>query len=70
VHPGRAVSVGEAADSVDTGSLHDRAQQFAEHHLPLTAHKVINVHFLVGFWGQARIVPSHYDRYSGPENAD
>jgi hypothetical protein len=70
VYPGLAVSVGEAADSVNAGSLRDGAQQFAERNFSLAAHKVIDVHFLVSFYRQAGVVSSHDDLHSRTESAD
>src|SRR5208282_1102901 len=77
VHPALAVSVSasatsvrEATDPVDTRSLLDCSQQFAERDFPLAAHQIINVHFLVSFGSKAGVVPSHHDLHSRPESAD
>src|ERR1700730_807837 len=64
VCPAAFVAVGETANPIEAISPLEGTQQLPKSHLPLAAHNVIDVQFLVGFRGQAGIVAANYDLHS------
>src|SRR6202034_1077578 len=67
VHPVLAISIRKPRNSLDPGSLFDRAQQFTEGNLPFAAHKVVDAHVLISLGCKAGIVSTHHNLHPRPQ---
>ena len=73
MNPAIAAANGKALNCLDLSMLFNRAEQFAESDLPLTAYKVVDFLWFVGIRGKAWIVPANdnfHFRFQGANQFD